>query len=267
MAQFSHTSDAIAFSLVDFPNLAVPPVSRAPINFISGGALVYTPEQPPGFVPQDEPAPAWGTYIYQAGTEQPPGGRPLTYYVPGEDYSLVGSLGDPAAIVQGTRTYAEIPIAELYALKRREVAVQDEAVRYNAVDTSLATNWWLVVTQAMRFELGGIQGNWLQRQIDGLNFPAGPNAPWVGIYNAATAAARRQQVTDAATWNTLYLELTQHDQATGNATDASLTALDAAYDDGAGSWESVADHDAADPAWGYPPTVSIPQEVLVFFGG
>ena len=40
-----------------------------------------------------------------------------------------------------------------------------------------------------------------------------------------------------------------------DATDASNTALDAAYADGAGDWQAVADHDAADPAWGYPPTV------------
>jgi len=254
MTTFAQTSDAAVFSIVDFPQLAVPPVTRAPIALVTGNR-VYTPENVSGFTLTDNPVAVWGCYEMLPGTELPPGGLPLDYFDVSFSYALQGPLGQDTSTVQQTRAYNEIPIADLYEIKRQEITRQDQTVRYNAADTSLAANWWLVITQDARFELDGIQGNWLQRQIDGQGFPSGPNAPWVGIYNANTAAGRRQQVTDATQWNTLYLEKTQHDQATGNATDASNTALDAAYNDGAGDWQAVADHDAADPAWGYPPTI------------
>jgi len=178
-----------------------------------------------------------------------------------------GAPGDPRFYIRSwtltfavdrvtkTASYAEIPIAELYSIKRNEIFAYDQQVRYNAVDTSLAGAWWLIVSQDARFELDGIQGNWAQRQINSQGWPGGANAPWVGILNANTEDTRRVQVTASADWDTLYLEKTLHDQATGNATDASVTALDAAYDDGAGVWQDVADHDAQDPAWGYPPSI------------
>lgn len=190
-----------------------------------------------------------------------------SYYTRDFVLSLSGPVGNPASQVVETLACTQLPIEVIYERKRGEIARYDQSVRYNAVDTSLAANWWLVVTQNMRFEVDGIQGNWLQRQVDSLAFPSGPNAPWVGIYNAGDGRARRVQVTDAASWNTLYLEKTNHDQATGNATEASLATLDTAYDDGNGVWTDVADHDAADPAWGYPPTVDLSDEARQQFGG
>lgn len=184
------------------------------------------------------------------------------FYVRTNDYALIGDVKNPAARVQETATCTQRPIADVYAEQRQAVIAQDQQVRYNAVDSSLAVNWWLIATQSMRNEIGGIQGNWAQRQIDGQGFPTGPNAPWVAIFNASTLDARRYQVTSAANWNTLFLELTQHDQATGNATESSRIALDAAYADGAGDWTAVATHDPEDPTWGYPPIVELPVDSL-----
>lgn len=256
-------------SLVDFPP---PAAERDPIG-LGEGAFVYVPKAPNGT--KLGPSPATGLDLYDLNrvTDPIPGGRPAVYYDPVEVVEFrnagdtgPGAVGDPTSQVIQRTSWAEIPIADLFEIKRRDVAAQDQRVRYNAADTVLAVNWWLVITQDMRFELDGINGNWLQRQINSQGWPGGPNAPWVGIYNAANGSARRVQVTDSTTWETLYLEKTNHDQATGNASNASLDALDVAYDDGNGLWANVADHDAADPVWGYPPTVDLGVAV-VFFGG
>ena len=171
-------------------------------------------------------------------------------------YTLVFSPDDDPAnsrVLEAARI-EKLTLDEVYDRKRRDIGAYDQEVRYNAVDTSLSVNWWLVATQDARFELNG--------QINSQGWPSGPNAPWVGIFNAATIRLDRVQITDSAVWDTLYLELTQHDQACGNATDASQDALSVSYGDGSGApggpeWQAVALHDPADPAWGYPPTVSL----------
>lgn len=173
--------------------------------------------------------------------------------------SFSGTEGSPAARVVETKVTQQIPIADLYDIKRQEIFEQDVSVRYNAVDTSLSANWWLIITREQTTELLVIAAGSNSRQIDSAPWPGGANAPWVGIYNANTIDSRRYQITAQATWDTLETEWYQHLQSTGNATDASRTALDAAYDGGAGNWQAVADHDAASPAWGYPPTVDPDQ--------
>lgn len=254
-------ANTATISVVDFPP---PQANRDPAQLITG-QFVYLPKISVQLtaLPQAQ----WDVYALVQATELPPGGRPPTYYTSTLTYAFrnaantgPGVVGDDTSIVQQTRVYAEIPIADLYDAKSEEVRAQDQGVRYNAVDTALNANWWLIATQDARFELIGIQGNWLQRQIDGQGWPGGLNQPWVGVFNANTEDSRRVQVTNESpdfAWNTLYLELTQHDQATGNATDASREALDVAYDDGLGDWQAVADHDPADQAWGYPPTVTL----------
>lgn len=175
--------------------------------------------------------------------------------------ALLGLTFSGTAGVSGTVTedrtpaFVQLPIADLYQRKRDEVFNEDIEVRYNAVDTSLSVNWWLIITREATTELLVVAAGSNSRQIDGAGWPGGSNAPWVGIYNANNNDTRRYQLTDQATWDTLETEWYQHLQATGNATDASRSALDATYDDGAGDWQAVADHDASDPAWGYPPTV------------
>lgn len=248
--------DVANISLVDFPP---PEAGRDPALLLTK-QFAYLPKISVQLT--DLPQAQWDIYALTLATNAPPG--PSAYYTRTNAYAFrnagdtgPGVVGDNTSFVKETAVYTEIPIADLYERKRQEVANQDQTVRYNAVDTALNANWWLIATQDARNELNGIQGNWLQRQIDGQGFPSGPNAPWVGVFNANTDDSRRVQVTDAATWNTLYLELTQHDQATGNATDASRETLDVAYNDGAGDWQAVADHDPADQAWGYPPTVTL----------
>lgn len=208
---------------------------------------------PDGRVVSDLTAPQPDQDVY--GEDDQRTDPPDAYRDSREVWTFVGAVKDPAAVVRVTSVHDQIPIADLYERKRREIADQDSRVRYNAVDTSLSVNWWLVVTESARSELVTIAAGSNSRAIAGQPWPTGPNAPWVGIYNAATEDARRHQITDQATWGTLETEWYQHDQAAGNATDASRSALDAAYADGAGDWQAVADHDAADPAWGYPPTV------------
>jgi len=202
-----------------------------------------------------QPAPQFGIYNYiPDGT--PPPGNPL-YYTSSSTYAFAGAVGSAAATVTQTVTWIEIPIEQLYEDKRRDIATQDDLVTFNAVDTALSANWWIIVTATARFRIGQVQGSWGQRQINGQSWPGGPNTPRIGIYNANTQSSRRELVTASATWGTIYDEITQHDQATGNATQASSDALDAAYDNGNGVWQDVADHDAQNPAWGYPPTVTL----------
>ena len=211
----------------------------------------------------EEAVPEWDVYVRTLDEAPLPG--PRSYYTPVDVLSFrnaaddgPGVVKDPTSQVVLTRTWAEIPIADLYQIKENDIFAYDQVVRYNAVDTSINPNWWIIVTRDARFELNGIQGNWLQRQIDGDGWPGGINRPWVGIYNANTEVSRRSQVDTDVQWNTLYLEITQHDQATGNATDASGTALDAAYgDESQANFAAVAAHDPEDPTWGYPPTVTL----------
>jgi len=242
-------NDTSIISTVDVNGLVLRDGETVTIPDFAGGTRA--------FMINNKAEPQWN--LYTLVPDNTPCGPPVQYYIRTIDYSYTGVAG-----VSGTVTEqaicTQIPIADLYDLKRQDVADQDQSVRYNAVDTVLSVNWWLVVTRDLRFELDGIQGNWLQRQIDGQGWPGGVNAPWVGIYNAANNTSRRVQITGvsaADNWNTLYLEKTLHDQATGNASDASLNALDAAYDDGNGVWQNVADHNAADPLWGYPPTITL----------
>ena len=248
MTEFAYVNPADVFDiqLLDFSSPPVP---------LSTGNRVQTPSSPGLFALGELPVPGYDVYTLVRDTA--PGPSPAEYYDPVRSYTFVGVVRDAAATVAEAITYNEIPIAQLYEIQRRAIFNYDQQVRYNAVDSALSANWWLIVTQDLRFEIDGIQGNWLQRQIDGQGFPGGANAPWVGIFNANTQDSRRFQVTSAANWDTLYLEKTLHDQQTGNATEASRTALDAAYDDGNGAWQDVADHDPQDPAWGYPPTIDI----------
>lgn len=187
-------------------------------------------------------------------TNDPTQCEPIAYYTRTLSYAYVGTPGVSGTVTE-TVTCNEIPIADLLTIKEGEVFQQDQIIRYGEADTSLAANWWIIVTQDARFEIDGINGNWLQRQQNGQGFPSGTNAPWIGIFNATTGDRRRVQVDNDANWETLYLEKTTHDQQTGNATDASTTALLAAYDDGSQSnFAAVAAHDPADPAWDYPAT-------------
>lgn len=197
------------------------------------------------------PVPEWDVYGEDDQRTLPPD----AYRDSREVWTFVGVVKDPAAVVRVTSDHQQIPIADLYERKRQEIANQDRVVRYNAVDTSLSVNWWLIVTEDARSELVTVATGSNSRAIAGQPWPTGSNAPWLGIYNAATEDARRHKITDQADWDTLETEWYQHDQATGNATHASRTALDAAYDAGAGDWQAVANHDPAAPAWGYPPTV------------
>lgn len=195
--------------------------------------------------------PQWDVYESIPFTDPVP-----RYYEDGPvTTAFQGAVNDPAARVIENRVDTQLPIAELYEVKRQEIFNYDSLVRYNAVDTSLSVNWWLIVTQPATTELLIIAVGSNSRQIAGAGWPAGANRPLVGIYNAATGDSRRYAITEQATWDTLEVEWFQHVQATGNATDASRSALDVSYDDGNGVWQAVADHDPADPAWGYPPTV------------
>lgn len=259
MSEYAHTADGTIISLLDFPP---PEANRAPVPLISGQPRVYVPKASSGTPLGDQPIPEWDIYNLVRDVSEPSVGTRNYYQSPPiATYAFSGTLGQASGTVTETIdwTASRLPIAQLYDLKLLEIRDVDRAVRYNAYDTSLSVNWWIICDQNARFELDGIQGNWTQRQIDSQGWPGGANAPWVGIFNATNDRIRRVQVTDAATWNTAYLEKTQHDQAVGNATDASQAALDAAYQDGAGNWEDVANHNASDPTWAYPPTVSLPD--------
>ena len=180
--------------------------------------------------------------------------------------SLSGAAYAAGTTVTQTFQWESWTIEEIYNRKRVEIGAQDDRVRYNAVDTALSANWWIIATEKARFEILGISTASNTRQINGQGWPSGPNAPWLGIYREDTGKARRVQVTSQATWDTLEAEIVQHDQACGNATDASVDALDTAYNDGNGNIEDVRNHDPADPAWGYPPTVELNSSAQALFG-
>lgn len=206
-------------------------------------------------------------YVPPASTECDPDRTRNTYYIGTESNAFSGAVNTATGLVTGTWVCTPVTLAELYDIKRGDISVQDEMVRYNAVFTSLDPDWWLVVTREQTDELLLIYAGALRRELRGLNWPTGASRPWVGIYNQLTQDARRYRISQAGadpkrstTWDTLMDEWGDHTQQTGNATDASRSALDAAYGDGTGApggpeWQAVADHDPADPAWGYPPTV------------
>lgn len=205
------------------------------------------------------PAPDRNLYLWQQ-VDVPP--AEVTYY--DRTTSLAfrnaantgpGTVGDPNSVVVETANYAQKPIDELYDLKRKEIGSQDSTVRFNALDTSLNANWWLILTETARFSLTSLGMAANRREIKGQPWPGGANQPFVAIYNANTTDARRFQI-DEPTWETLLTEWAQRDQATDAATDASRSALDVAYNDGLGDWQAVADHDPASPAWNYPATVN-----------
>ena len=188
------------------------------------------------------------------------------YYTRRETRTLVGAIDDPAARVSVVVNCDQIPIADLYELKQQEIAAYDAEVRFNAVDTALATNWWVVLTETVRVTIYSTDAAAQWRRFESQAWPSGPNTPNVMVYNSANGRIRREAVPTEAAWITIITEVGQHDQATDNATKASSDALDAAYDGGAGSWEDVANHDAEDPAWGYPPVVNFSQQARIIFG-
>lgn len=266
MIEFAHVNPANVadISLVDFP-----PGGSTPL--VSGN-FVYLPKAPDGGTLIEAPVGdsganvGWDIYPLVRSTAQPPG--PLAYYTPVETYEFrnaadtaVGIVGDSTSQVIETRAYTEIPIADLYRIKRSEINAQDDMVRFNALDTALNANWWLILVEKARFSLESLGLGAALWKAEGTPWPTGPNAPFVGIYNASTMDVRRFKI-DQATWEALLPEWASRDQATDAATDASRTSLDTKYNDGAGDWQAVADHDAADAVWNYPPTVD-PNELRV----
>lgn len=192
------------------------------------------------------------------------------YYRPADPaftLSFNGTEYQPSATVVKTYNWESWTLEQIYRSKQADIGAQDTAVMFNAVDTALSQNWWLIVTQRARFELYTLNDGGLRRRQDGDSWPTGQNQPWAPIYNAATGEARRQRIATQGAWETVMLEeLPQHDNETGNATDASNNALDAAYNGGAGNRADVVAHDPADPAWGYPPTVDIGDAAARLYG-
>ena len=209
----------------------------------------------------DGPIPESDIYEGRPDTAQAPDYNTYT----GKAAAFNGAVNDVAAYVQETDQYQQIPIADLYEIKRGEVAAQDDDVRYNAVDTSLASSWWVVITEKAQQELLWVATGSNSREIRSQSWPTGPNTPVVAVYNANNQRVRREPIPNQGAWDTIELEIAQHLQQTSNATKASGDALDAAYDNGNGDWGAVAAHDPADPAWGYPPTVDGAEMRAVLF--
>lgn len=149
MSEFGWVNPANAtdISLVDFPP---PAVNRGPINLVTGNT-VYLPKI--AAVSLDEaPKPQWDLYNLVRATEQPPGGRPPEYYDSSLTYAFrnaantgPGVVGDATSIVQETRIYTEIPIADLYLRKSQELTGYNAFVRVQSVRSTApgSENFWI----------------------------------------------------------------------------------------------------------------------------
>lgn len=180
--------------------------------------------------------------------------------------TFVDNADPKLARVQEQRNFSKYDIDTLYAEKQREVRSTDSKYRYTVFDTTLSANWWVISTLNARSELNSIAAGLAARTqgiVDGRLtnwYPDGPNAPYVAIFNETNENVRRFQLNE-----TQYISVTEdlatHDQAVGAATEASSDALDAAYNDGNGNPDNVANHDPEDPRWGYP-TIPSNAEVV-----
>ena len=170
------------------------------------------------------------------------------------DLTFEGVVNNPAARVRETRVYAQISIDDLYDAKIEELLSHDTLVRYNAVDTALAANWWIVATERARSELYGIGINWNLRQHKSQGWPGGANAPRIAIYNANNQNIRREQPTQAQ-FEQMFQELSLHDQDTSAATKNCGDTMEAQYN--ARNWTALAIIDPTDGSWGYPPFVEL----------
>ena len=198
------------------------------------------------------PVPAWGLYeAIEDSTATP------AYNTRGPDtLTFTGDLFSPDARVLETRTFNQIPIDELYQIKQNEIGVKDNEARFQTARTALNANWWIVVREGARADIN-MMGTALAA---GTPFPTNASKhPWIAIYNPNNAKdpLRRNQVNEAQ-FRQITREIAEdHDQAVGAATEASQNSLATKYNDGAGVWQQVADHDPNDAAWNYPPYVVI----------
>lgn len=191
--------------------------------------------------------PSWD--VYYANEDNSP---TLKYYIAQpRAVSFVGTVKDTLARVQETNADTQLPIDDLYEEKQNEVSAYDAEVMFNSIPTSLNANWKLIVTARNRtmMEMMGVA------LAAGTPFPANADKhPLVGIYNPLnTKDPVRRFAVNSTQFQTLTREASEHDQALAAATEASQDSLNTKYNDGAGDWQQVADHDPADPAWNYPP--------------
>lgn len=181
------------------------------------------------------------------------------------DLAFEGTVNSPAARVRETRVFVQISLDDLYERKQQELVAQDDLVLYNTADTSLHAQWWIVIVQKARNNQNLINGNWLTRKSNGQGWPGGVNAPRISVYKANTGDVRREQVTDAATWETVYEEVAVHGQVAGVATHDCGEAMEAAYN--AADWAALAAITPSDGTWGYPPYRELSGQALAQLGG
>jgi hypothetical protein len=184
------------------------------------------------------------------------------YYVLTYSYHFRANA-DPALIrVERTNVWAQIPIAELYRDKQRELDSYVQAVTYSAIEAGDPA-WAWVLDAPRRFDIGEVN-EFLQDRLKDITVDGDVKPYWPPGYKthiirqSKEFGSQKQYEIDsdlgATGWGALMKAKGQHNESTKNASWACGQDIDAAYDaNGGGGWQALADINVQDPAYGWPP--------------